>query len=58
MPPDGWNSLDGTYAFRYVDADGKRPPLLVKALSVREVWVQGQGSLEQGQGDCSLSWYG
>ena len=34
VPPDGWNSLDGTYAFRYVDPSGTKPPLLVKALSV------------------------
>lgn len=34
VPLDGWNTLDGTYAFRYVDSTGKRPPLLVKALSV------------------------
>ena len=30
MPTDGWNALDGVYAFRYVDADGKRAPLIVK----------------------------
>ena len=39
VPPDGWNSLDGTYAFRYVDPAGVKPSLLVKALPVRAaIW--------------------
>ena len=37
VSPDGWNALEGLYSFRYVDAEGKRSPLLLKIISASGV---------------------